>query len=142
LYYLLIFQIKDRLTAEFKLFMYNLLEPSPDRRPTFEQMYREPWFQLGDESEKIHYPSFSKTSTKVDQSRPSLFVSHPSYHNFTQDGVAIMNVDTDTVSYSRKLMQLPDESFINPAEKTDRKVKPSDENDIPLLTKSKQIISD
>jgi len=68
----------------------------------------------------------------MNQSQPSIFVSHPSYHNFTQD-VAIMNVDIDAVSYSSKLMQLLAESFINPAEKIGWKVLLSGENQIIFL---------
>lgn len=95
---------------EVKNFIYKLLEPVPEKRVPLEKMYEDPWFQT--DSDPVTLPN-SRVSAPDNagaaEMRGSVFLNAPTHHTYnTEEGVTILDADTEAISYSRNVFPLPD----------------------------------
>jgi len=84
-------KMKDKLSQEVKTFLYNLLEPVAERRLTLEEMYNDPWFTTGSQT------NLGPLNIPDNLPRASMFPRTASARNIgTDGGILITNTETST----------------------------------------------
>lgn len=92
--------------------MYKLLEPVAEKRTALEKMYDDPWFKM--DSEPLPNPRASTVFEPAPgvgeggNARASIFINAPGHHAYNvEDGVTIMDADTEAIAFSRNVFPLP-----------------------------------